>query len=333
MPLPLTFTTAPNISDHFPPRSGQYVNYPYFSVNLIDDLEMNITSLNLWIDDGDGRGYKQIITAGAVQTDVKNNRPFQVRILPDPTRIYSHMMGESYVGRWKNKYGVLYVPRDKAPDNSKVNVSISCSDIHGNLTKDQYSFTVLGNKPYKNPYFSFYYTDRPAIEATSLYFGNAVIGKSYSGQFKIWWGKNIASSLDLSNCYVTVDCDNTVHGGKEILDNGWVKMKLSTKSDWVTMNRGTNLTLGTFTSNASKLIDFKLAIPSSATIAGTYALRMNFEPRRAPFLGYRPMGTTMVGGDGIQNIIKEQPVHRMDMVMTVIPSEYLAYLEKFNIHL
>lgn len=327
----INFSLAPDFIKHFPPKNGAYVSAPYIAFNISEDWEMNSSSINFQVDANDGRGYQYIIQDGEIQTNPRTQEVYKAKIWTLPSLIGAHVRGNKVVGRQRNRFRVEYLPDEKFPDYSSINVSMSCNDVFGNATQDQYSFTVLGYKPYKFPHFSFYNKDNYDLETSCLYFGNAFMNQEYQGQFVVFWGKDLSSNLDLLDCSFSIKGGNTTETGKQILDEGWISVKKSDNSTWVPIYSDTNYTLGPFAANESKGMDIKVTVPNNAGIAGLYSLSLDFDPIRQATLGYRPLGNCVRGGGSIRNMIKEQPVHRLDLTINVLSNEYDNYLSQFKV--
>ena len=99
----------------------------------------------------------------------------------------------------------------------------------------------------------------------------------YTAELEVWWGRYQKLPY-IENMEMMANAGNTNAQGKEILDNGWLSVKVS-DGDFVPMHASTKIDFGPMFTHSKKSLFFKLLVPESAATKKYFVLGLRFEPQ------------------------------------------------------
>ncbi len=99
----------------------------------------------------------------------------------------------------------------------------------------------------------------------------------YTTELELWWGRYQKLPY-VENIEMMVRAGDTNATGKEILDNGWLSVKVG-EGSFVPMLADTKIDLGPMFTHSKKSLFFKLLVPETAATTKYFVLSLKFEPQ------------------------------------------------------
>jgi hypothetical protein len=99
----------------------------------------------------------------------------------------------------------------------------------------------------------------------------------YTAELEVWWGRYQKLPY-IENLEMMVSAGDTNARGKEILENGWLSVKVS-EGSFVPMYAGTKIDLGPMFTHSKKSIFFKLLVLETAATTKYFVMGLKFEPQ------------------------------------------------------
>jgi len=98
----------------------------------------------------------------------------------------------------------------------------------------------------------------------------------YTAELEVWWGRYQKLPY-IENLEMMISAGDTNAQGKEILENGWLSVKVG-DGDFVTMYANTKIDLGPMFTHSKRSLFFKLLVPEIAVTTKYFVLELRFEP-------------------------------------------------------
>jgi len=105
-----------------------------------------------------------------------------------------------------------------------------------------------------------------------------------SGKLEVWWGRYQKLPF-CTRMTLRVRSGNSNDLGKEVVDNGYLYVKVGDSGDWVQLLSDTEVDLGYFWSHTYQDIYFKLSIPDGASTVRYFTVELVFEAQEASLYG------------------------------------------------
>ncbi len=83
--------------------------------------------------------------------------------------------------------------------------------------------------------------------------------------------------------------------GREVVDNGYLEVKLSGQSTYTPLSAGTEFSVGPMWANSKKTLDFRLSVPAAAASIGLVFIGLRLEFSRGVAYGSIPFGRAVFG--------------------------------------
>jgi hypothetical protein len=99
----------------------------------------------------------------------------------------------------------------------------------------------------------------------------------YTTELEVWWGRYQKLPY-IENLEMMAQAGSTNAQGKEILDNGWLSVKVDGGS-FVQVSADTKIDLGPMFPHSKKSLFFKLLVPETAATKKYFVLELKFEPQ------------------------------------------------------
>ena len=131
----------------------------------------------------------------------------------------------------------------------------------------------------------------------------------YTPELEAWWGRYQKLPF-IENLQLRVRAGGTNARGKEILDNGWLSVKVGNGS-FVQMYSDTMIDLGPMFTHTKRSIFFKLMVPETAATKKYFVLELEFEPQMYfPYERFRYSNGTYMNGGNMIKLVPNQHVYR-----------------------
>jgi len=131
----------------------------------------------------------------------------------------------------------------------------------------------------------------------------------YTPELEAWWGRYQKLPF-IENLQLRVRAGVTNARGKEILDNGWLSVKVGNGS-FVQMYSDTMIDLGPMFTHTKRSIFFKLMVPETAATKKYFVLELEFEPQMYfPYARFRYSNGTYMNGGNMIKLVPNQHVYR-----------------------
>jgi len=119
----------------------------------------------------------------------------------------------------------------------------------------------------------------------------------YTQTLELWYGRNQnLSYCDEIELKVSAGATNAL--GKEIVDNGYLSVKLEGESVFTALTASQVRRFGGFFSNTKKEIDLKLSVPNGADTVGYFLVELVFEIKRTFLYGVNLYGQGIYADKG-----------------------------------
>lgn len=183
-----------------------------------------------------------------------------------------------------------------------VDVKIDADSVGGaSMTQDSYSFTIMidpddarsGRARVELYLPSVYSSPVLTIQEDWLLKGTT----RYTPTLELWYGRN----QNLSRCdeiELSAIAGATNALGKEIVDNGYLSVKLEGESAFTALTAAQVRRFGGFFSNTKKTIDLKLSVPGGAATVGYILIELRFEVKRTFLYGTNLFGQAIFADKG-----------------------------------
>ena len=195
-----------------------------------------------------------------------------------------------------------------------VDVEIDAKSLNGvSMSKVSYSFTtewsnsltVGGNANIELYEANNYNFDILTLEEDWVRQGV----ERYTPELEAWWGRYQKLPF-IENLQLRVRAGVTNARGKEILDNGWLSVKVGNGS-FVQMYSDTMIDLGPMFTHTKRSIFFKLMVPETAATKKYFVLELEFEPQMYfPYARFRYSNGTYMNGGNMIKLVPNQHVYR-----------------------
>jgi len=131
----------------------------------------------------------------------------------------------------------------------------------------------------------------------------------YTPELEAWWGRYQKLPF-IENLQLRVQAGVTNARGKEVLDNGWLSIKVDNGS-FVKMYGDTMIDLGPMFTHTKRSIFFKLMVPETAETTKYFILELGFEPQMYfPYGRFRHSNGTYMNGGNMIKMVPNQHVYR-----------------------